>query len=68
MESWFSLPYHTINEAGQKLVDASLNILRFHSLKRAEGIAKQLKEVPENIQSAFLYNILIKSEIDASIG
>lgn len=67
VESWFRLPVHTINEAGQKLVDASLNILRFHSLKRAEGIAKQLKEVPENIQSAFLYNILIKSEIDASI-
>ncbi len=65
VESWFRLPVHTINEAGQKLVDSSLNILRELSYERAEGIAQQVKSVPENLYTSFIFHISNSRDIDA---
>lgn len=65
VESWFRLPVHTINEAGQRLVDASLDILRENSFKRASGIANQMKNIPENIQNSFLNHISGSEDFDA---
>ncbi|NMB99468.1 MAG: hypothetical protein GYA35_04215, partial [Thermoanaerobaculaceae bacterium] len=65
VESWFRLPVHTINEAGQRLVDASLDILLENSFKRASGIANQMKNIPENIQNSFLNHISGSEDFDA---
>lgn len=64
IESWFRLPVHTINQAGQKLVDESLNILRELSLKRANSIANQLSEVPIDLQISFLRHSIKEPDFD----
>lgn len=65
VESWFRLPVHTINEAGQRLVDASLDIIREQSYRRAASIAEQMKNVPEDIQNSYLFHISKLKDIDA---
>ncbi|MCX7830204.1 MAG: HAMP domain-containing protein, partial [Acidobacteria bacterium] len=63
--SWFRLPVHTTNAAGQRLVDASLDILREKSFKRASGIARQMKAIPPDIQTSFVYHISDSEDFDS---
>lgn len=65
IESWFRLPVHTINQAGEKLVDESLNILRDLSFRRANSLANQFKELPMELQRSFLQHSFKEADFDA---
>ncbi|HPA26604.1 MAG TPA: ATP-binding protein [Acidobacteriota bacterium] len=65
VDKWFTLPVHTVNEAGQRLVDASLDLLRTGSARRADSVAKQLEAVPEDLQPSFVSHIVKGGDIDA---
>lgn len=65
VDRWFMLPVHTINEAGQRLVDSSLDILRTQSQRKAEAVSKQLTAVPEDLQAPFLSHLAKDGDMDA---
>jgi two-component system, NtrC family, nitrogen regulation sensor histidine kinase NtrY len=65
VDRWFMLPVHTINEAGQRLVDASLDLLRTESARKADAVAMQLSAVPEDLQSSFLAHTVLGGDFDA---
>lgn len=65
VDRWFMLPVHTINEAGQRLVDSSLDLLRAQSARKAQAVSKQLASVPEDLQASFVSHLADDGDMDA---
>jgi len=65
VDRWFVLPVHTINEAGQKLVDASLDIMRAESSRKAQAVSKQLAAVPADLQASYVSHVVEGGDLDA---
>lgn len=64
METWFKMPVHNINEAGQKLVDELLDLLREQSIRKTISLERQLKQFPEELRLTFLKDYAQNGDVD----
>jgi|WetSurMetagenome_2_1015567.scaffolds.fasta_scaffold05072_3 two-component system, NtrC family, nitrogen regulation sensor histidine kinase NtrY len=64
VDRWFSSPVSGLTTAGQQLVDDSLDLVREQTYRKAQALAWQLRQVPEDIRPALAAQLWKAGDID----